>query len=184
MSKCKGLKGAFESLLKTVGEDGDREGLRGTPERIQRAFEELTSGYGSMAKGVGDTENAITFPATDYDAWIEVHGIPFESLCEHHMLPFVGKISIAYWPRNGRVVGLSKLVRFAEAIAHRLQLQENMTVKLAELIFRKANAIAVAVRIEAEHMCMSLRGVRRPDMRIVTSHRCGQAVRWPSFMEM
>jgi GTP cyclohydrolase I len=144
-----------------------------TPQRVTRALGELLSGHGE------DVEELTFFDAPTYDQWVEMHEIPFSSLCEHHLLPFVGKISLAYWPRDSRVVGLSKLVRMVEKFTHRLQLQERMTVELAEFIFHKLEARAVAVRVEGEHFCMSMRGVRQPGIRTVTSHRCGSAPHWP-----
>ncbi|MDR0428568.1 MAG: GTP cyclohydrolase I, partial [Puniceicoccales bacterium] len=124
MRKEEDLHNNLELLLRDMGIDMDREELRKTPERVVHSLRELIG-----IKGEEDTPVA-TFSAPNYDAWVKICDIPFESLCEHHLLPMVGKISIAYWPCNGRVVGLSKLVRWAQFIAHRLQLQERMTVEL------------------------------------------------------
>jgi GTP cyclohydrolase I len=120
-----------------------------------------------------------TFPAPGYDDWILLEQIPFGSLCEHHLLPFTGQVSIGYWPLEGRVVGLSKLVRLTESLAHRLQLQERLTVQLADEIYRHLPARAVAVKVVAEHLCMAIRGVAKPAIRTTTTHRCGEAPRWP-----
>ena len=165
----------FHGILQSLGENPQREGLVRTPERFLSALREMA---GAQRQSQEDLA-AITFQAEGYDNWVCLCDVPFGSLCEHHMLPFSGKISMAYWPRNGRVVGLSKLLRFADRISHRLQLQEQLTVTLASSIFKQLNAKAVAVRVEAEHSCISLRGVRKPGVRAITTHRCGNADYWP-----
>jgi GTP cyclohydrolase I len=167
------FESALSNLLEVLAENPRRGGLEKTPQRVVRALGELLSGHGD-----GEEKLAL-FDVAAYDHWVEMHGIPFSSLCEHHLLPFVGKISLAYWPQNGRVIGLSKLVRMVEKFTHRLQLQERMTVELAESIFQKLKAKAVEVRVEGEHFCMSMRGVRRPGIRTITHHRCGSASYWP-----
>jgi GTP cyclohydrolase I len=167
------FKDALAALLETMGENPRRAGMEKTPQRVVRALSELLRGH-------GDCKEELTFfdmPA--YDHWVEMHEIPFNSLCEHHLLPFIGKISLAYWPQNNRIIGLSKLVRMVENFTHRLQLQERMTAELAESIFQKLDARAVAVRVEGEHFCMSMRGVRQRGIRTVTHHRCGTAPHWP-----
>jgi GTP cyclohydrolase I len=165
---------SLRDLLKFLGEDPQREGLCRTPERALAAMRELVDW------GVDGREYLkTTFDAGAYDNWICLDDIPFGSLCEHHLLPFRGQISVAYWPRNGRVVGLSKLVRLVDCFSKKLQLQERLTVEIARAIEEQLGARAVAVRVEAEHLCMALRGVRRDGVRIRTFHRCGEAPHWP-----
>lgn len=156
-----------------MGESPLREGLEETPERFFSLLREIFQNPSE------DTIALKTFAAPGYDSWICLERIPFASFCEHHLLPFTGHASVAYWPGGERVVGLSKLVRLTELLARRLQLQERLTVQLAERIFTGLGAKAAAVRIEAEHSCMSLRGVAKPGIRTITSHRCGQAPHWP-----
>jgi GTP cyclohydrolase I len=167
------FKSALADLLEAMGENPRRAGVEETPRRVTHALGELLNGHGDGG------EEPTFFDVPAYDQWIEMHEIPFGSLCEHHLLPFVGKISIAYWPQNNRIIGLSKLVRMVKKFTHRLQLQERMTVELAEAIFHKLDAQAVAVRVEGEHLCMSMRGVRQPGIHTVTHHRCGLAPHWP-----
>ncbi|MDR1456963.1 MAG: GTP cyclohydrolase I FolE [Puniceicoccales bacterium] len=167
------FKDALSAILRELGENPGRAGMGKTSQRVVDSLVELLDGY-------GDSEEELTFfdvPA--YDHWIEMHEIPFSSLCEHHLLPFVGKISIAYWPQNGQIIGLSKIVRMLAKFTHRLQLQERMTVELAESIFHRLGSKAVAVRVEGEHFCMSMRGVRQSGIRTITHHRCGAAPHWP-----
>jgi GTP cyclohydrolase I len=173
MREIEQFKSALVALLAALGENPRRAGVEKTPQRVVDTL-------GELLKGQGDGEEELTFfDAPAYDHWVEMHEIPFNSLCEHHLLPFLGKISLAYWPRDNRVVGLSKLVRMVEKFTHRLQLQERMTVELAESIFQRLGARAVVVRVEGEHLCMSMRGVRRPGIRTVTNHHCGSAPHWP-----
>ncbi|MDR3116957.1 MAG: GTP cyclohydrolase I FolE [Puniceicoccales bacterium] len=161
--------------LAGVGEDPDREGLVDTPRRLRSMLEDMVLPPSSLP----DDPLATTFAVAGYDDWVCLDRIPFGSLCEHHLLPFFGHISLAYWPAAGRVVGLSKLVRLAEQLSRRLTLQERLTVQLAEAIFSGLRPRAAAVRVEAEHQCMGLRGVRIPNLRTTTFHRIGDAPRWP-----
>jgi GTP cyclohydrolase I len=166
---------SLRDLLKSLGEDPEREGLAATPTRVLGALRELV---------IADNDEAAdllltTFDAGNYNEWICLHEIPFGSLCEHHMIPFTGTVSIAYWPQNGRVVGLSKLLRLVDCFSRKLQLQERLTVSLAQEIYTQLGARAVAVRVEAEHLCMALRGVRKNGVRVTTFHRCGEAPNWP-----
>ena len=139
--------------------------MRDTPKRVARAYEELFAGYGEDAAAILDR---VFEDVEGYGEIVLVRDIPFHSHCEHHMLPFVGKAHIAYYPTAG-VVGLSKLARVVDVFARRLQTQEAMTTQIAEVIDERLKARGVAVMIEAEHLCMSMRGIRKPGSRTVTS---------------
>ncbi len=149
-------------ILEGIGEDVNREGLVDTPDRIARMYEEIFAGMEEDAA----VHLQKTFTAENTDMIIE-KDIPFYSMCEHHLVPFYGKAHIAYVP-NGRVVGLSKLARTVEVFAKRPQLQERMTTQIADAIMENLNAKGVMVIIEAEHMCMTMRGVKKPGSRTVT----------------
>ena len=144
-------------LLRAVGEDPDREGLRNTPDRVARMYTELLSGYST------DPETIIKRALfnIDYDEMVLVRDIEFYSLCEHHMLPFLGRAHVAYLPK-GRVIGLSKIPRIVDMYARRLQVQERMTEEIANLLERELQPKGVAVVVEASHSCMTMRGVRKP----------------------
>ncbi len=149
---------ATRLLLEAIGEDPEREGLKDTPERVARAWAEMLDG----------TEPSVTVFAEQCDEMVVVRDIAFHSFCEHHLLPFVGVAHIAYIP-NGRVLGLSKLARILDLYARRLQLQERLTAQVADAIQDATGALGVAVVIDAEHTCMTLRGVKRPGARTITS---------------
>jgi GTP cyclohydrolase IA len=154
---------AVREILIAVGEDPDREGLVDTPDRVARMYAEVFSGLRT------DPASLLYKTFTQkHDEMVLVKDIEFCSTCEHHLLPFVGKAHIAYLP-NGKVVGLSKLARVVEAIARRPQVQERMTEDLAELIELELQPKGVAVVIEATHMCMTIRGVRKPGSMTITS---------------
>ncbi len=142
-------------LLNAIGEDTTREGLLETPKRVSKAYEEILSGYNQDAKDYLDK----TFKHSGEDEILQ-SGIEFYSLCEHHLLPFYGKVNIAYIP-NGKVVGLSKLSRVVDVFSKRLQLQERLTSQIADAIYENLDCKGVLVFIEAEHMCMNMRGVKR-----------------------
>lgn len=146
---------AIEMFLQAIGEDPNREGLKDTPNRVARMYEELTSGYSLDAK-----EPLSKVFEVDHSDLVLVKDINFHSLCEHHMLPFMGKIHIAYIP-NGKVVGLSKLARTVEVFARRLQLQERLTNQIADSIYENLQAKGVFVIVGAEHTCMSMRGIKK-----------------------
>ncbi len=146
---------AVEDLLDALGEDKTREGLRDTPRRVADAYAEMLSGYDADTKAV----LGVTFEADGTDVVLE-RDIPFSSLCEHHLMPFFGKVSIAYIP-NGKVVGLSKLSRVVDAYSKRLQIQERMTGQIADEIMDVLNPRGVMVVCEAEHTCMTCRGVKK-----------------------
>lgn len=180
MEDCGQDKEGFEhdwaEFMERIGDDCRREGLVRTPQRFLAGLGEL------LQKPADDDVLAIlrtTFEAPHYDDWVCLEDIPFHSICEHHLLPFHGTISIAYWPAEARVVGLSKMVRLVDFFSHRLQLQERLTVQIAEAIHRTLHSRAAMVRIEARHLCMEIRGVKRNGVRTTTFHRCGEADRWP-----
>jgi GTP cyclohydrolase IA len=159
----KRIAAAVREILLAIGEDPDREGLVETPERVARMYEEMFSGLRK--------DPAIVLRKTfteKYDEMVLVKNISFESMCEHHLLPFFGKAHIAYLP-NGRIVGLSKLARIVEILSHRPQVQERMTEELADLVMDELNARGVGVVLEAAHTCMSIRGVRKADSVCATS---------------
>jgi GTP cyclohydrolase I len=155
-------------MLVRLGEDPRREGLERTPERVQRSLEQLTRGYkedpGSILKGA-------LFSVT-YDEMVIVKDVEMFSLCEHLMLPFYGKVHVAYIP-NGKVIGLSKIPRLIEVFARRLQVQERLTVQIAEAIQQAIDPMGVGVVIEARHLCMMMRGVEKQHSAAVTSHMLG-----------
>jgi GTP cyclohydrolase I len=155
-------------MIALVGEDPNREGLRKTPERFEKAFRFLTSGYNQNLDSV---LNGATF-AVAYDEMVVVKDIEFFSLCEHHLLPFFGKAHVAYLP-NKRVLGLSKIARLVNMFARRLQIQERMTSQIAQAIEEKISPEGVGVIIEARHLCMQMRGVEKQHGQAVTSAMLG-----------
>lgn len=157
------IERAVREILFAVGEDPDREGLRETPARVARMYRELFSGLHADPR-----IHLQKFFTEKYDEMVLVKDISFNSMCEHHMLPFIGKAHIGYVP-NGKVVGLSKLARVVEEVSHRPQVQERMTEQIANLLVEELGVKGVAVVIEAAHSCMSIRGVRKPDSVCVTS---------------
>jgi GTP cyclohydrolase IA len=158
------IEGAVHSTLKSIGEDPEREGLRRTPERVARMYEELTAGYHTDPVSL---INEALFEV-DYSEMVIVKDIDFYSLCEHHMLPFLGKAHVAYIP-NGRVVGLSKIPRIVDMFARRLQVQERMTQQIANFIDEVLQPHGVAVVVEGVHMCMMMRGVKKANASMITS---------------
>jgi GTP cyclohydrolase I len=155
-------------IIRLVGEDPEREGLRKTPERYEKALKFLTSGY---HQNVDHVLNGATFSVT-YDEMVVVKDIEFFSLCEHHLLPFFGKAHVAYLPSN-KVVGLSKIARLVNMFARRLQIQERMTCQIAKSIEEKIAPQGVGVIIEARHLCMQMRGVEKQHGSAVTSAMLG-----------
>jgi GTP cyclohydrolase I len=157
------LERAVRELLAAVGEDPDREGLRETPGRVARM-------YAEMFRGLHDdpSQHLKKFFTEKYDEVVLVRDIAFNSMCEHHLLPFLGKAHIGYIP-NGKVIGLSKLARVVESVSCRPQVQERMTEDIANLLVRVLDAKGVAVVVEATHTCMTIRGVRKPGSLCVTS---------------
>ncbi|AQS68355.1 GTP cyclohydrolase I FolE [Streptomyces pactum] len=166
----KRAENAVRELLIAVGEDPDREGLRETPARVARAYRELLAGHAQEPEDVLTTTFDI-----GHDEMVLVKDIEIVSLCEHHMLPFHGVAHIGYIPAaNGKITGLSKLARLVEVFARRLQVQERLTTQVADSLMRILEARGVIVVIEAEHMCMSVRGVRKPGAKTTTSAVRGQ----------
>lgn len=155
-------------ILEGIGEDANRQGLRRTPERVAQFYAELTEGMWQDAK----TE-IKPLPGDSHDEMVIVKDIPIASVCEHHLAPFVGKCHIAYIPKGGRIVGLSKLARVAEIFSRRLQVQERLTQQIAQTLFDELQPLGVMVVIEAEHTCMTLRGVKKPGAKTVTSSVLG-----------
>jgi GTP cyclohydrolase I len=159
----KRIEAAVREILEAVGEDPDREGLNETPERVARMYEEMFAGLRK------DPALVLRKTFTEkYDEMVLVKDIGFESMCEHHLLPFFGRAHIAYLP-NGRIVGLSKLARLVEILSRRPQVQERMTESIADLVMQELDARGVGVVLEAAHTCMSIRGVRKADSLCTTS---------------
>jgi GTP cyclohydrolase IA len=156
---------AVREILEAMGEEPDRQGLRDTPQRVARMYAEICSGLHEEA----DTHLATTFEA-GHDEMVMVRDIPTTSICEHHLIPFIGKAHVAYIPGDdGQITGLSKLARLVDAYARRPQVQEKLTVQIADEIDRTLQPKGVMVVIEAEHLCMTMRGVRKPGSTTVTS---------------
>jgi GTP cyclohydrolase I len=157
------IEAAVREILLAVGEDPEREGLRETPARVARSYAELFAGLHQDARA-----HLHRLFTVKYDEMVLVKDIDFESVCEHHLLPFMGKAHVAYLP-NGKVVGLSKIPRVVEVLAHRPQVQERMTEDLADLLMEELDARGVAVILEATHTCMAVRGVRKTGSVTTTS---------------
>jgi GTP cyclohydrolase IA len=156
---------AVRELLEALGEDPDREGLLRTPERVARFLSEFTSG-----RDADPAEVLETVFSADHDEMIIVKDIPFHSLCEHHLVPFHGKAAVGYIPnKTGQVTGLSKLARVVDIVSKRLQMQERLTAQIADAVEAALDPRGVIVVVEAEHMCMSMRGVNKPGHTTVTS---------------
>jgi GTP cyclohydrolase IA len=162
------MKEHIREILLKIGEDPDRDGLQGTPDRVAKALCFLTSGY---AQDADEILNNALFDVK-YDEMVIVSDIDFFSLCEHHLLPFFGKVHVAYLP-DKKVVGISKIVRLVEMFSRRLQVQERLTTQIAETISERLSPHGVGVVIEAQHMCMQMRGVEKQNSRAVTSSMLG-----------
>jgi len=159
------IQKAVALIIEAIGEDPKREGLASTPQRVAEMYADLFSGLGKDPK-----EELVTGFGEGHREMVVVKDIPFYAMCEHHLLPFYGLAHVGYIPNvNGRVVGASKLARVVEIVAHRPQLQERMTTQIAEAIVEALNPDGVAVVIEAEHLCMTMRGIKKPGARVVTS---------------
>jgi len=159
----KKIEKAVKSILEAIGEDPNREGLKETPQRIAKMYGEVFSGISQDPK-----ENIKLFYDENHQEMVIAKNITFYSMCEHHMLPFFGKVSIAYIP-NKKISGISKLARITDTFAKRLQLQERLTTQIATFIMEELDPQGVMVYIEAEHLCMSMRGVQKPGTTMVTS---------------
>jgi GTP cyclohydrolase I len=159
------IEAAVRELLAAIGENPERDGLADTPARVAAMYAEL---FGGMGDDPG--RHLVVSFAAEYDEMVMVRDIPFVSQCEHHLVPFLGKAHVAYIPSTeGRITGLSKLARLVDAYAHRLQVQERMTMQIADTLERALQPRGVLVVVEAEHLCMSMRGVRKPGTLTVTS---------------
>ncbi len=161
------IEKAVREILLAIGEDPDREGLLQTPNRVARMYSELFAGLDD-----DPARHVEKVFSEDYDEIVLLKDIPFYSMCEHHMLPFMGKAHIGYLPR-GKVIGLSKLARIVECFAKRPQVQERLTTQVAEFLMNKVEARGAAVVIEATHTCMTIRGVKKPGSTMVTSAMLG-----------
>lgn len=159
------IEKAVREILYAIGEDPDREGLVDTPKRIAKMYEEIFTG---LHEDPSD-HLKIYFQDEKYEELVLVKDIPFYSMCEHHLVPFFGKAHVAYLPKNGKLTGLSKLARVVETTAKRPQLQERLTATVADALMNKLEPYGVIVVIEAEHMCMTMRGVKKPGSQTVTS---------------
>ncbi len=156
---------AVRLILEGIGEDPDRDGLKDTPRRVAQMYEEILAGI-----GVDPTPIVSVVPGADFDEMIMVKDIPLTALCEHHMLAFNGKAHVAYIPnKDGRITGLSKVARVVDILSRRLQVQERLTTQIADVIERALEPRGVFVLIEAEHLCMTMRGVKKPGSMTVTS---------------
>ncbi len=164
----KAISKSIQDILKAIGEDPEREGLEDTPERVARSYEELLAGYRT------DPQKLINGALFDvpYDGMVIVRDIEFYSMCEHHMLPFIGRAHVAYIPQE-KIIGLSKIPRIVDMFSRRLQIQEKMTRQIAEFIDAVLKPAGVAVVVEALHMCSMIRGVKKHDSRMTTSTMLG-----------
>jgi len=158
------LEKAVRMILEAIGEDPEREGLKETPARVARMYQEIFCGLWEDPQ-----DHLQKMFSEEHEEMVLVKDIPIYSMCEHHLLPFFGKAHVAYIPRRGNVTGLSKLARVVEGYAKRPQLQERLTSQIADAIMKKLSPHGVLVVLEAEHMCMTLRGVRKPGSKTITS---------------
>ncbi len=162
------VEDAVKGILNEIGEDPNREGLKDTPERVKRLYKEITSGYN---EDPNEIINGAIYEM-DYDEMVIIKDIEYYSLCEHHMLPFFGKAQIAYIPKK-KVIGLSKIPRIVEVYARRLQVQERMTVQIANFLNETLKPKGVAVVVNGYHLCMAMRGIRKSDANMLTSSMLG-----------
>ncbi len=160
----KKIEQAVVMILEAIGEDPNREGLLDTPKRVAKMYEEVFQGLNQDPK-----EHFATVFSEDHEELVLVKDIPFYSMCEHHLVPFFGKAHVGYIPKGGKVTGLSKLARAVEAVVKRPQLQERITSTIADAMVETLQPLGVIVVVEAEHMCMTMRGVKKPGSSTVTS---------------
>lgn len=158
------VRKAVRDILEAIGDDPDREGLRETPDRVARMYEEIFAGLHTDVKSV-----IKTFKEDEHQEIVLVKDIPMYSMCEHHLLPFMGVAHVAYLPRKGNILGLSKLARIVDILAKKPQLQERLTSEIADTLMSSVNPLGVAVVVEAEHLCMTMRGIKKPGAKTVTS---------------
>jgi GTP cyclohydrolase I len=160
----KKVERAIKDILVAIGEDSNRRDLKETPNRVAQMYEEIFSGIGQNPE-----KELEVILDQKHDEIILLKNIPLYSICEHHLIPFIGRASIAYIPKGGRVTGLSKFVRVVDILSKRPQVQERLTTQIADIIMKKLKPRGVMVVIEAEHLCMSMRGVKKPGILTVTS---------------
>ncbi len=159
------IAAAFRMILEAIDEDPEREGLRDTPQRVAQMYADIFEGIGTDPKQFLTTQ----FTEDKHGEMVIVKDIPLYSICEHHFMPFFGKAHVAYIPKNGRITGLSKIVRVVDGYAHRPQLQERLTTQIADALMEALDPQGAFVIIEAEHMCMTMRGVKKPGSTTITS---------------
>lgn len=160
----KKIEKGVRMILEGIGEDPERSGLKETPERVARMYKEIFSGLETPTE-----ELLKAIEGETHDEMVLLKDIPFYSVCEHHMIPFIGRVHVAYIPSGGKIVGLSEIVKAVEVLAKRLQVQERLTTQLADLIMHKLKPKGSMVIVDAEHLCISMRGVKKPGTRTVTS---------------
>ena len=160
----KKIRQGVKLILEGIGEDPKRPGIRNTPARVARMYTEVFSGIGHSAEEV-----VTMLKSTGHDEIVLVRDIPFTSYCEHHMVPFIGKAHVAYLPDGDRITGLSKLARAVEVESRKLQVQERLTTAIAEAVCKRLRPKGVLVILEAEHLCMTMRGIKKPGARTITS---------------
>ena len=158
------IENAVREILEAIGEDPDREGLQETPQRVARMYAEVFAG---LHRDIN--KDIKTFHGEGNDEMILICDIPFYSMCEHHLLPFHGKAHVVYIPRDGKIFGLSKVARIVDTLSRKPQLQEKLTSEIADAIEKAVDARSVCVVLEAEHLCMTMRGIRKPGSKTVTS---------------
>jgi len=158
------VKAAVREILIAIGDDPDREGLKETPDRVARMYDEIFAGLHKDPR-----EYVKVFQEENHEEIVLVKDIPTYSICEHHLLPFVGVAHVVYIPRKGKIMGLSKLARIVDTIAKKPQLQERLTSEVADVLMDAINPIGAAVVMEAEHLCMTMRGIKKPGSKTITS---------------
>ena len=156
---------AISLLLESFGENLSREGIKRTPERVAQFYKEMLSGYGQDPLKIA----SVRYETEDHEEIVLVKDVAFYSLCEHHLLPFFGKAHIAYIPKKDAIIGVSKLIRLIEVFANRLQLQERLTKQIADTVMKSVKPYGVMVVLEAEHLCMTMRGSKKPGSKVLTS---------------
>jgi GTP cyclohydrolase IA len=160
----KKIEKGVKMILEGIGEDPERSGIKETPERVAKMYADIFSGLETPTE-----ELLKAIEGETHDEMVLLKDIPFYSVCEHHMIPFIGKVHVAYIPSGGKIVGLSEIVKAVEVLAKRLQVQERLTTQLADLIMSKLKPKGAMVIVDAEHLCISMRGVKKPGTRTVTS---------------
>ncbi|MDR1030109.1 MAG: GTP cyclohydrolase I FolE [Treponema sp.] len=160
----KRIEKAIQEILKAIGDDPDREGLKETPARVARMYEEIFAGIDH-----DPAQEIKLFKEESLGDMVAMKDIPFYSMCEHHLMPFFGHIHVVYIPKNGNILGLSKIARIVDVLAKKPQLQERLTQEIGDVLMKGAEALGAAVVIEAEHLCMTMRGIRKPGAQTLTS---------------